>query len=374
MAFVDLEEAFDRVPWKVIWWALRKLGVEEWIVWLVHRMYANTRSRVRFGEGYSEEFEVKVGVHQGSILRPLLFIMGGPLCRWPCYYRWIARGMCKEGLDMERSNGGERTESNCRKDEDHDLWYGPGPPAEFRRVSMRRLSQWSWKQRLQRNDRAIIRQICNVKPQDIVTIRSTELLGGFALRIWTLFWRREGSVSEDMWDAPVMQSRQPLTYRLMDSVGLGGPRWHGSSWQRGIAESGSSRLSTLMIDIPGDLVWDLPCVQQASYLIVGGGGGGGRRGGGGTDVDVASDLLQVNQKSDDDDDGYWKGRKTLTPLQQILIDLDLCLTPVARLPLLKLRAAGDLRHFVAISWTLDKLWLRSVVQSDSESFALDPCT
>ena len=29
---------------------------------------------------------------------------------------------------------------------------------------------------LQRNDRAMIRQICNVKPQDIVTIRSNELL------------------------------------------------------------------------------------------------------------------------------------------------------------------------------------------------------
>ena len=32
MAFVDLEKAFDGVPWKVIWWALRKLGVEEWIM------------------------------------------------------------------------------------------------------------------------------------------------------------------------------------------------------------------------------------------------------------------------------------------------------------------------------------------------------
>ena len=27
MAYVDLEKAFDRVPRKVIWWALRKLGV-----------------------------------------------------------------------------------------------------------------------------------------------------------------------------------------------------------------------------------------------------------------------------------------------------------------------------------------------------------
>ena len=31
-------------------------------------------------------------------------------------------------------------------------------------------------QHLQRNDRAMIRQICNVKPQDTATIRSTELL------------------------------------------------------------------------------------------------------------------------------------------------------------------------------------------------------
>ena len=66
MAFIDLEKAFDRVPQKVIWWALRKLGVEEWIVRLVQGMYANAWSRVPVGKGYSEEFEVEVGVHQGS--------------------------------------------------------------------------------------------------------------------------------------------------------------------------------------------------------------------------------------------------------------------------------------------------------------------
>ena len=47
----------------------------EWIVRLVQGMYANARSCVRVGEGYSEEFEVKVGVHQGSVLSPLLFII-----------------------------------------------------------------------------------------------------------------------------------------------------------------------------------------------------------------------------------------------------------------------------------------------------------
>ena len=71
MAFVDLEKAFDQVPRKVIWWALRKFGVEEWIVRLVQGMYANAQSHIRVGE----EFEVKVGVHQGSVLSLLLFII-----------------------------------------------------------------------------------------------------------------------------------------------------------------------------------------------------------------------------------------------------------------------------------------------------------
>ena len=42
---------------------------------LVQRMYANARSHVHIGEGYSKEFEVKVSVHQGSVLSPLLFII-----------------------------------------------------------------------------------------------------------------------------------------------------------------------------------------------------------------------------------------------------------------------------------------------------------
>ena len=38
-------------------------------------MYANERSHVRVAEGHSEEFKVKVSVHRGSVLRPLLFII-----------------------------------------------------------------------------------------------------------------------------------------------------------------------------------------------------------------------------------------------------------------------------------------------------------
>ena len=46
-AFVDLEKAFDRVPRKVVEWAMRKLGVEEWLVRAVMAMYKHARTRVR---------------------------------------------------------------------------------------------------------------------------------------------------------------------------------------------------------------------------------------------------------------------------------------------------------------------------------------
>ena len=75
LAFVDLEKAFDRVQRRVVWWAMRKLGVDEWLVKIVQSMYMNARIRVRVNDSLSEEFSVKVGVHQGSVLSPLLFIM-----------------------------------------------------------------------------------------------------------------------------------------------------------------------------------------------------------------------------------------------------------------------------------------------------------
>ena len=44
--FVDLEKAFDRVPRKVVEWALRKVGLDEWIIQLIMAMYKNARSSV----------------------------------------------------------------------------------------------------------------------------------------------------------------------------------------------------------------------------------------------------------------------------------------------------------------------------------------
>jgi len=68
---VDLEKAFDRVPREVISWAMRKLGVEEWLVSALMYMYTGGKIVVRTVYGNSKGFEVKVGMHQGSALCPL---------------------------------------------------------------------------------------------------------------------------------------------------------------------------------------------------------------------------------------------------------------------------------------------------------------
>ena len=54
-----------------LWW----MGVPEAEVRMVEGMYEKTTASMVMGEGASEEFEVKIGLRQGSVLRPLLFIV-----------------------------------------------------------------------------------------------------------------------------------------------------------------------------------------------------------------------------------------------------------------------------------------------------------
>jgi len=56
-------------------WALRKAGVDEWLVRTVMAMYVGAQTVVRTDGGNSDSFNVKVGLHQGSILSPLLFVI-----------------------------------------------------------------------------------------------------------------------------------------------------------------------------------------------------------------------------------------------------------------------------------------------------------
>ena len=73
MCFVDLEKAFDRVPRKIMKWAMRKKKVPEVMMKAVMSLYDGAKTKVKVGSGLSDEFFVNVGVHQGSVLLSLLF-------------------------------------------------------------------------------------------------------------------------------------------------------------------------------------------------------------------------------------------------------------------------------------------------------------
>ena len=70
---MDLENAFDRVPTEVVRWAMRKMDVDEWHIRTVMALYIEACTIVRTDARLSESFEVKVGLHQGLVLSPLLF-------------------------------------------------------------------------------------------------------------------------------------------------------------------------------------------------------------------------------------------------------------------------------------------------------------
>ena len=64
MCFVDLEKALDRVPMKVLEWALRKKGIPEVLVRSVMGLYEGAKTRVRVDSELSEELEVHLLVLQ----------------------------------------------------------------------------------------------------------------------------------------------------------------------------------------------------------------------------------------------------------------------------------------------------------------------
>ncbi|KAK3521472.1 hypothetical protein QTP70_005772 [Hemibagrus guttatus] len=69
----NLEKAYDRVPREELWYCMRKSGVAEKYVRVVQDMYERSRTVVRCAVGQTEEFNVQVGLHQGSALSPFLF-------------------------------------------------------------------------------------------------------------------------------------------------------------------------------------------------------------------------------------------------------------------------------------------------------------
>uniref|UniRef100_A0A8C6KHS8 Reverse transcriptase domain-containing protein n=1 Tax=Nothobranchius furzeri TaxID=105023 RepID=A0A8C6KHS8_NOTFU len=74
MCFVDLEQAFDRVPRGVLWGVLREYGVPGPLIWAVRSLYDWYQSLARIADSKSGSFPVRVGLRQGCPLSPILFV------------------------------------------------------------------------------------------------------------------------------------------------------------------------------------------------------------------------------------------------------------------------------------------------------------
>ena len=73
--FVDLEKAYNRIPREVLYWCLRRRGKPEKLIRLVIETYKESKTAMRTAQELSRELEIRVGLHQGSALSPLLFVI-----------------------------------------------------------------------------------------------------------------------------------------------------------------------------------------------------------------------------------------------------------------------------------------------------------
>ena len=73
--FVDLEKACDRVRRELIWYSLRRKRVPEAYINIIRDIYAGCKTSVMTSAGRTKEIKIEVGLHQGSALSPLLFVI-----------------------------------------------------------------------------------------------------------------------------------------------------------------------------------------------------------------------------------------------------------------------------------------------------------
>ena len=145
-------------------------------------------------------------------------------------------------------------------------------------------------QRLQRNDRAMIRQICNVRLQDIVTIRSIELLARLGIEDLDLILKerrlqwyghveRSNSAVKTASDIQVYGKRGPgrpkmawkqLTERYCREWKLSAINPHaGHTWRSGVR---SAMRAASQLPGRGPLMWMLPLYlhvnQNSKYDMI----------------------------------------------------------------------------------------------------------
>ena len=76
IVFIYLEKAYDKILRNFMWWALEKHKVLAKYITLIKDTYDNVVTSARTSDGDTDDFPIKIGLHQGSALSPYLFSFG----------------------------------------------------------------------------------------------------------------------------------------------------------------------------------------------------------------------------------------------------------------------------------------------------------
>ena len=71
--FIDFGKAYDGVDRMKLWRCLDEKGLTGRVIGFLKAAYSGIRCEVKFGDEYSDSFEVTTGLRQGSTLSLLLF-------------------------------------------------------------------------------------------------------------------------------------------------------------------------------------------------------------------------------------------------------------------------------------------------------------
>ena len=75
LCFIDIQKAFDIVPWNKVSLALRRKDVTRELTARIESLYKNSWNYVRTGNCKSNIFQTSAGLKEGDTLSPLIFIM-----------------------------------------------------------------------------------------------------------------------------------------------------------------------------------------------------------------------------------------------------------------------------------------------------------
>jgi hypothetical protein len=75
MVFIELEKIFDKIPINVVRRALNKHKVPTKYIRAIKYMYNYIVASVRTSDGDTNDWPMRIGLHQGLALSPYLFVL-----------------------------------------------------------------------------------------------------------------------------------------------------------------------------------------------------------------------------------------------------------------------------------------------------------